>query len=404
VAEAGGRHPGTATTVAVLLLGLNLRAAVASVPPVLTHLGLSPGAQSWLVAIPVLCFGVAGLSTSYFQHRLGTDRLVLLLLVLLAAGLAWRAGAPGWALIPGTLVAGVGIAGLNVLLPVVVHRRFPSTTGAITAAYTVALGAGGALAAGLTVPIWHATGDSLEAALGVWGILVVPAIVAWVPEVRSVPCKETPEERVVLGARRLGRHRLVWGLTVFFGVQSLVYYAMVSWLPAVYESRGMSTVSAGVLLGVMNAAGIVGNLTVPVIATRTGDQRLVVTVCAVSMAVALAGILAAPTSTAWIWVVLFGASAGGAFSLSLLLVVLRSADGTVAVGLSSRVQGAGYLVAALGPLGAGLLHSATGQWRAPLLTLIGLLVAVLLPCGLVAGRSVRIGQPRPRLGTPVAGP
>lgn len=38
-------------------------------------------------------------------------------------------------------------------------------------------------------------------------------------------------------------------------------------------------------------------------------------------------------------------------------------------------QGIGYLIACLGPLGLGLLHSASGAWSLPIAVLLAVLVA-----------------------------
>ena len=49
-------------------------------------------------------------------------------------------------------------------------------------------------------------------------------------------------------------------------------------------------------------------------------------------------------------------------------------------------QSIGYLVAALGPLAAGAIHSATESWNAPLVALLAVMVPLTL-CGWLAGRD-----------------
>ena len=73
-------------------------------------------------------------------------------------------------LFAGTLAAGAGIAVANVLLPALVKRRFGEQATFITGIYSVALGVGAALAAGLAVPSERWLGDSWRAALAVWAV------------------------------------------------------------------------------------------------------------------------------------------------------------------------------------------------------------------------------------------
>ena len=73
-------------------------------------------------------------------------------------------------LFAGTLAAGAAIAVANVLLPALVKRRFGAQATFVTGIYSVALGVGAALAAGLAVPSEGWLGDSWRArARGVGG-------------------------------------------------------------------------------------------------------------------------------------------------------------------------------------------------------------------------------------------
>jgi CP family cyanate transporter-like MFS transporter len=64
--------------VGVVLVALNMRTAVAEIPPVLPDLGLSSAAQSVLAAVPVICFGLAALGAPSLRAWLGEERGLLL--------------------------------------------------------------------------------------------------------------------------------------------------------------------------------------------------------------------------------------------------------------------------------------------------------------------------------------
>ena len=55
----------------------------------------------------------------------------------------------------------------------------------------------------------------------------------------------------------------------------------------------------------------------------------------------------------------------------------RAKDSVVAARLSGMAQGIGYMISALGPLAAGLLHSISGGWVLPIILTIAICGAQL---------------------------
>jgi CP family cyanate transporter-like MFS transporter len=377
-----------------VLTGLNLRIAVASIPPIVdelrSDLGLSATAAGLLTATPVLCFGVLAPVAPMLARRFGAERALLLALVPLFLGVLGRAAGSTFALFAGTLLAGAGVASANVLVPSVVKGRFVRRVGGITGVYVATLTGGAALAAGLTVPLERALG--WEAALALWA---VPAAIAVVVLALAV----LPDHAAATGrgggggARQLLGNPLAWQVTLYMGLQSFVFYAALAWLPSILRDDGFSAETAGTLLALYALGGIPGALVVPVLATRMRDQRLLGTGVTVLEAVALLGLLVAPDA-ALAWVVLFALGQGGAISLALTLMVLRAPDPRRAAELSGMAQAIGYSIAALGPLAVGALHDWSGGWSVPLAALL-VTTAPLLATGVGAGRArvVEISAP-----------
>lgn len=392
--------------VAILLLAFNLRLAVSSVPPILADLGLGQTGQSLLVTTPVLCFGLAALAAPWLRRRLGQEQLLLAVLAALALGLVIRADWPEWGLFPGTLVAALAVALMNVVVPAVVRGKFAGHAAAMTSAYTVSLSVGAGLAAGLTVPILHDTG-SVNLALGVWALPAGLAFVVWLTQISNrwltptqpMAASGTPTKPLI----SVWSSPVAWRVTAFFGLQSLVYYAILSWLPSIYRAKGDSPASAGLLLAVLATIGIVGNLAGPALASRTSDQRAAVIVSILITAVGVLGVLLGPLSTAVLWVCILGIGTGATFPVALLLVVVRSPDAATAVRLSAMAQGTGYVIAAIGPLALGLVRSISGSWTIPLLLVLGVL-ALEIPAGLGAARTRLVGADAPSTGPGPARP
>jgi CP family cyanate transporter-like MFS transporter len=368
----------------LVLVAFNQRPAVASVPPVLHELGLGITAEFLLVTIPVLCFGLGALAGPRIRKAFGLEWAVFLLVAVLTAAIAVRAVFLGWTLFPATIVLGLCIANLNVLMPTFIKQRFPGRPGLMTSAYIASATLGPAIAAGLTVPVFHAFGGSINAALGIWALPALVGLLAWTPqlwvarraardrEAGEVPRRGDAREVPAVGyiPTPIWRHALAWQVMVYMGVASLVFYGPLSWLPQIYQSRGVDAATAGYLLLVMNFVGMLGSTFAPLLMRRRTDVRVGVVVSAAIALVGFVGLIAGPNSIAFFWVVVLGLGQGGQFGLALLMIVIRAADDNVAARLSAMSQSGGYLIAALGPLLMGALHSLTAGWTAPILFLM----------------------------------
>lgn len=367
-----------------MLTGLNLRTAVASVPPAVEEiqrdLHLSAAAAGLLTAAPVLCFGLLAPVAPMLARRVGAERVVLMALVPLVVGVAARGAGSVAALFAGTLLAGAGVAVANVIVPAVVTGRFPRP-GGITGLYLAMLTAGAALAAGLTVPLERRFG--WEGALAVWAVPAAVATAVVAAAVLRVGASETARGEEGR-ARRLLRDRVAWQVTAYMGLQSCVFYGALAWLPSVLRDDGYSAASAGTLLALFALGGVPAALAVPVLAGRARDQRLLAAGVTSLEATAVIGLLAAPEA-AIVWVLAFALGQGGALGLAMMLMILRAPDARLAARLSGMAQAIGYCVAAVGPWLLGALYDRTGDWDDVLVALLSL-TAVLFVVGIAAGR------------------
>jgi MFS transporter, CP family, cyanate transporter len=386
------RVTGALTVAGLGLLAFNLRAAITSVGPVLTDvragLGLSGAEVAVLTMVPVLCFGLVSPAAPLLARRLGIEWSLGLALVGLVAGLAVRVlGGPA-VLYLGTVLAGGSIAVANVLLPALVKRDFPDRPGLATGLYFTALGASAAVAAGVTVPLEHAIGHGWRGALGVWAAVAALAAVVWLPQLRGhTPPDEPPPRGAVVALLRDAR---AWQVTLFMGLQSLLFYSTVSWFATLYRDHGWTKTDAGVLLAVLTSAGIPAGLVAPVLAARRPDQRAWAVGSTAVIAAGFTGVVVAPTAAPYVWAVLLGIGLNTVFPIVLTLVVLRSRTAADAARLSAMAQSVGYSLAAFGPLLVGALHDLTSSWRTSFALLLGVSLLQLV----FAERSGRAGYVR----------
>ncbi len=394
--------------VGITALAFNMRAAITSLPPLFPELAaslrMSSAALSVLAALPVLCFGVFSGAGAPLSRRFGEERVLGAALVMLAAGLALRGAFPGAMLYPGTALAAVAIALLNVLLPSLVKRRRPAQAGLLLGLYLLGLSAGSILASLIAVPVYRASGGSVPLSMGLWALPALGAAVAWLPQLRF---RTVPSGRPGAGERGVPvyRHALTWQVTGFMGLQSLTFYAALSWLPTMFRDRGVSPGGAGTLLALMGFGGAVSALVVPVLAHRAPDQRLLIALTVAASAAGLAGTWFAPVGSAVAWVLLLGLGQGAALGLAIFFTMARAPDPVTAASLSSFAQSVGYLLATTGPLLAGFLHSATAGWTVPVVVLL-VITGLQGTAGWPAARDLTVpalGARGPRAAPP-AGP
>jgi CP family cyanate transporter-like MFS transporter len=354
---------------ALVLVALNLRFGIAAVPPVLDDIrrgdGLSGAGAGALTTLPVLCFGLAAPLAPVLGRRIPQEVLLGLCVVAVAAGISLRLAPPVAALFAGTALLGTAIAVANVLMPSVIKRRF-ARPGVMMGLYTTSFSVAAALAGGLTVPLESALG-SWRVVLALWALPALAAAALWLSERRAPgdgPAAE--DDRRV----RLGRNRTAWLITGAFGLQSLLFYALLSWLPDLLHDAGLSAARAGAMLSIAMLLGLPTSLVLPELLARARDERGLALLPPVLYAAGFAGLLAAPATATPLWMALLGLAQGAGISVTLAYVVQRSPDAAHAASLSGMAQGYGYVLAAAGPFAVGALHDLSGGWRDPILLLL----------------------------------
>lgn len=419
----------TLLVIGVLALGYNLRGAITSLPPVFPELqgslGLSGATISVLAATPVICFGVVSGFAASLARRAGEERVLLGAVIALTAGLIARGVAPGALLFPGTIVSGAAIAVMNVLLSSLIKRRWPERAGFLIGVYITALSAGAIVGSLVSVPLWNDTGGSVALTLGWVAAPAALGILLWLPQLPpGRPASVTTGERlpaspgggdlreawasasaradpaaalpvpgaIAPGARParparvpVHRHAVTWYVTIFMGMQSLLYYAVLSWLPTMLRDRGESAAGAGDLLALMGVGNLAVSLFVPIAAQRMRSQVALVVPTVVAVVGGMAALLYAPLGGAVAWALILGAGQNAALALAIFFTAARAPHAAAAASLSSLAQAVGYLLASAGPLEVGLLHSATGSWTVPV-TVLFALSAVMLVAGVLAAR------------------
>lgn len=371
----------------VTLAAANMRPAVTSLASVLGEVRDSVGATStWtsiVTSVPTLCFGVAGIGAPLLSRRWGINKVVGIALAVLTVAMLLRVVGGQWTVLGGTVLVCAAIAMCNVLIPVVVKESFPGRIGMATGLYTMSMAAGGSLGSAFT-PWLKSTTGSWQVALATWAVVALAALCVWMPATRRLGTTARQSENPSGGSRSLMRSPLAWAITVYFGMQSLVAYVVMGWIPEVFKGAGMDGSTAGVLLGILLLVGVPINMVLPPLVTKTRGQSGWAVLLAILAVAGLLGLLLAPMSAPLVWALLIGTGMS-AFPLALVLISLRTRNAADTGQLSAMAQSIGYLIASCGPFLFGLLHDLTSGWSA---SLVSILVVVVIQggIGVIAGR------------------
>ena len=375
----------------IVLLALNLRASITGVGPLLSAIcagtGLSGTLAGLLTTLPLIAFGAISPLAPRLARRWGIEVMLLVSLLGLAAGALLRSTPVVSLLFLGTALLGAAIAISNVLLPSLIKRDFPHQIGLMTAIYSTLVSGSGAIADAISIPLAQNAGLGWRGSLAFWALPAGLTALLWLPLLRARTRAGAQTQSVNKHTvRGVWRSLLAWQVTLFMGLQSLLFYATIAWFPTLFENHGISLANAGWLLALLQLSGVLGSFIAPQVAGRVRDQRWLVAGAILLALLAYAGILSGAFNWIALWCALLGLAQGAYLGLALIFFILRTPDARSAAELSGMAQSIGYLLAATGPLLFGWLHDLTHSWTIPLLALIAI-VFVLLGVGLGAGRN-----------------
>jgi CP family cyanate transporter-like MFS transporter len=380
--------------VALFAASIALRPQILAIGPLLplirADLELPAGIAGLLTTIPVLCMGIFAPIGPRIAARLGPRTALAACLALLAGAGLLRAVAPGVPLILlATFAIGVAIGVSGAIPAIVVSQRVSHAAVHGTSAYAAGIVAGATAAAAVAVPL--ALGGEWRTSLAIISAATLVPLVAWLILLRPDP-----------GARALGgravrlpwRSGTGWLLVALFGIQSILYYGIVSWLPNALVERGWEVVTTGTLIALFNGIGLFTTIGVPWAAGRLGSRRSQLGLAAAGALGGMIGVVLLP-DLSFAWIVVLGLSLGAVFPLLLTLPVDVSANPGEAGSVAALMLLGGYILASTGPVVLGVARDLTGTFAASLWLLVGAAVVLLAMTSLLSPARLRGGVRSP---------
>lgn len=360
---------------AILLVAINLRPAMAALGPLLDLIehatGLDSAGAGLLTTLPVFLMGVCALLGKSLRKKFGEVNgvaLGTLLIVLACASRAWWGSATG--MLVSAAVVGIGVALVQALLPGFIKGQFASATGRMMGLYTTGIMSGAAIAAASAARLHEFLG--WQTTLAFWALPALLALGLWGMTTASRNAVMAPTDAAPSMA--LWRYARAWTLMLFFGVATGVYTLILAWLPPFYVELGQSRQAAGDLLAGLTLTEVMSGMLVSALVGRFHDRRPLLLVALGSTLGGLATMLIAPVGMSLLAILLLGLGVGALFPLSLILAMDHFEQPALAGDLAAFVQGGGYMIASLMPFLAGWVRvefaSLTWAW-------LGMLVAMV---------------------------
>ena len=373
----------------LILIGLNMRTGLTIVPPILNNIKASLDLPQWflgsLTTIPLICFTIVSPFVDRLRQKLGLIRVLSLGLIVLTVGFFIRIYSFSFLLL-GTLLTGAGIAVLNVLAPAVVSTFFPDKIGLMTSMYSLSMTVFSAISAGISAPLASKVGwQPMLQVLVAFPILTL--LIAQATKRYQHQNKDAAETTEEIPHGNVWRQKTTWLMTGYMGIQSLLFYTILTWLPQILIDHGISQNISSVLLGIMQLAAVPMSYLIPIMAGKRTKQTPLMIMTAGLFLLGLGSLMIPTTSTALgiLSCVLLGFATNSGFNMSMILFSLKSRNLSETVAVSGMAQSMGYLIAAVGPLVAGMIYSGLQDWHLVLSLLIVLALGMML-CGLLLDR------------------
>lgn len=372
----------------MMLIAANLRLPITIIPPLLNtiekNLGIPKSLAGLITSIPLITFAVFSPLIVKFAQKLGNELTVFIFFIVLIAGSALRLIPTIWTLMLGTFLAGIGIDSGNVLVPAMIKDHLPDRIPLGTSLYTMSMlliGAIGTALSGILI-----TKISLQATLAILSTLAIVALIFWIPNLRYNQRDSSTTTQPSQKYRSVWNQSLGWLITAFFGLQSLVYYSFITWLPSILETHGLNTILSSNLLTVLQLSGLPCSFIVPFLSVRKHGMKWLLAMLFIGYAVSPIGYLFATGNTVFLTIitVLTGFGSGLAFNMAVIFFTEKTTNPYQTAEVSGMAQSAGYLLAAIGPVMFGYIENTIKSWNLIIVILIVMSILLTLSGTLIA--------------------
>lgn len=378
--------------VGIIFIAINLRAPLTSVGSLANlikdHFQISNSVTGFITTLPLIVFAIVSPFVTKISSKLGNGFTMLLGIILLIIGEIIRSYTGLYGVFIGTTIIATGICIGNVLIPSIIKLVFPTRVAFVTSIYTPVMSMFAAIASGISIPLATGMNIGWKNALSVWAILALFSLIIWLPqlrrkhhEVKGPSTNNGNSENTINHANiiPIWKSSLAWYVTLFMGLQSILFYCLVAWLPAILQTNGLSSETAGYMLSLYQITGVPASFVVSQIADKIKNQKILAATTSTIYLIGILGLFLGKNHLMlYFYLTLMGIGSGASVSLALSFMGLRARNAKDAAKLSGMAQSIGYIFGAMGPLLIGSLYDHTGSFTEPFIFLISVIILLII--------------------------
>ncbi|HFI0351277.1 TPA: MFS transporter [Streptococcus suis] len=364
----------------IVMLGVVMRAPFTALPSILidiaNSLGVEVSSLGILTSIPLIMFALCSSLAPRLAAKFGMERLMAFVLLVMVLGSGMRVfNLP--TLFLGTMLVGATISFINVLLPSIVAANFPKKIGFYTTIYITLMGVAATVASMLAVPIVSAS--SWQTFIILITAVVLLAFLLWLPNIRNNHRFEVKKQD--RQASSIWKNKTAIAFLIFGGLQSVLFYTEITWLPTISQSVGFSKEEAGLMAGIFNLTAIPMSMIIPSILSRhTKEMRRNIMLGTSSASLLGLALMTFLPNNIILWTllhVILSFSNAALFPYMMLSFSMKTSSSQATAQLSGMVQTGGYLIAAVGPGLLGYSYPLFNSWL-PLIIALALVTVVMM--------------------------
>ena len=372
--------------IAIMFVAFNLRAPLTGIGPLVYLIkddyNISNALAGFITTLPLLAFALFSPFVSKVSDKLGNSKTMFLGIITLLLGEAIRSYTNVVGLFIGTALIGLGIAIGNVVIPSIIKLNFPNRVASITGIYTPCMSIFAAISSGFSVPIATKLGFGWKNTLALWITLAFITLIIWAPQLKRKSGQVMPENNIEvekLSKVSVWKSPLAWHVTIFMGLQSILFYVIVAWLPTILQDYGINAERSGYMTLFFQLICVPASFIVSQICNKLKDQRILAASTNFIYLIGVIGLyLGKDNFMLYIYLAFIGIGSGAAISLALSFMGLRASSAKEAASLAGMAQSIGYLMSAFTPSLIGSIYDKTHSFNAPLIILIIITFALFL--------------------------
>ena len=277
---------------------------------------------------------------------------------------------------------------MNYEIPAWVKAHAKADTGLITGIYVTLMGVAGSIAVAVSVPLAELNSLSWRMAMAPWMVVALLATIYWWMKRESGEYVE-PVDQDYFWRSKAFKNPIAWSLALFFGTESLTFYATATWFPTILLTKDFTLREAALAISLSGVIGSLVGLAAPHYISKIRDQRIIIAFITVMTALAFFMITIQSGHVLFVWLTLSNIGISISFPIALMLSGTKSSSPEATRNLSTMFQSIGYVISSTGPFFLGSLFDLTGNWDRAMLGVVAF-TGLQLAFGLIAGKPSQV--------------